>query len=158
MIDDMMIGPIILDEHMTGQNFLDFLQNGLPEQREDVPLDTRIAMYFQDDKAPSHYTQLVWQHLNDTFHNWWISRSIPLTVPPRSPDLTLLDFCLWSWMKSEVYIRKVDTRDKLLDLIMDVIAHLKEYQDALRQVTCYVLTRVAECIDVDNGIFKNILY
>jgi len=102
MNDDMMIGPLILDECMTGQNYLDFPQNGLPEQLEDVPLDTQIAMYFQDDRAPSHYTRLVWQHLNDTSHNQWISHSSTINWPPRSPDLTPLDFCLWSWVKSEV--------------------------------------------------------
>jgi len=32
----------------------------------------------------------------------------------ESPELTLLDFCLWDWMKSEVYTRKVDIRDELL--------------------------------------------
>jgi len=42
---------------MTGQNYLDFLQNELPNQLEDVPLATRIAMYFQHDGAPSHYTR-----------------------------------------------------------------------------------------------------
>jgi hypothetical protein len=26
------------------------------------------------------------------------------------PDLTPLDFCLWGWMKSEIYKRKVDTQ------------------------------------------------
>jgi hypothetical protein len=29
MIDDMLIGPVILDDRMTGRNYLDFLQNGL---------------------------------------------------------------------------------------------------------------------------------
>jgi len=46
MIDDMLIGPVILDDRMTGKNCLDFLQNELPKQLEDVPLATRIAMYF----------------------------------------------------------------------------------------------------------------
>jgi len=55
MIVDMLSGPIILDDHITGQNYLDFLQNELPKQLEDVPLATRIAMYFQYDGAPSHY-------------------------------------------------------------------------------------------------------
>ena len=57
MIDDMLIGPVILDDRMTGQNYLDFLQNELPKQLEDVPLATPIAMHFQHDGAPSHYTQ-----------------------------------------------------------------------------------------------------
>ena len=63
---------------------------------------TRIAMYFQHDGAPSHYTRHVMQHLNDTFPNRWIGRGNTINWPPRSPDLTLLDF-LWGMMKSEVY-------------------------------------------------------
>ena len=74
MIDDMLIGPLILDDRMTGQNYLDFLQNELPKQLQDVPLDTRIAMYLQHDGAPSHYTRHVMQNLNDTFPNRWIGR------------------------------------------------------------------------------------
>ena len=46
MIDDMLIGPVISDDRMTGQNYLDFLQNELPKQLEDVALATRIAMHF----------------------------------------------------------------------------------------------------------------
>jgi len=41
---------------ITGQNYLDFLQNELSKQLEDVPLATRIAKYFQHDRAPFHYT------------------------------------------------------------------------------------------------------
>jgi hypothetical protein len=69
MIDGMFIGPVILDDRMTKYNYLNFLQNGLPEQLEDVHLAKRIAIYFQNDQAPSHYTQLVMQHLSDTFPN-----------------------------------------------------------------------------------------
>jgi hypothetical protein len=61
-------------------------------------------------------------------------------------------------MKSKVYRRKVDKWGELLDHIVDVIARIKEYQDALKQATHHVLTRVAKCIDVDGGIFKNVLY
>jgi hypothetical protein len=32
MIDDMLIGPVTSDDLMTGHNYLDFQQNGLPEQ------------------------------------------------------------------------------------------------------------------------------
>jgi len=104
-------GHFNLDVHMTGQNYLDFLQNELPNQLEDVPLATRIAMYFQHDGAPSHYTRHVMQHLNDTYPNRWIGRGSTINWPPRSPNLTLLDFCLWGLIKSEVYSKKVDTRE-----------------------------------------------
>jgi hypothetical protein len=60
-------------------------------------------------------------------------------------------------VKSEVYKRKVDTWDELLDRIMDAIARIKEGQDELRQATRHVLTQVAKCTDVDSGIFENLL-
>jgi hypothetical protein len=40
---------------------------------------------------------------------------------------------------------------------MDAIARIKERQDELRRATQHVLTRVAKCIDVDSGIFENVL-
>jgi len=61
-------------------------------------------------------------------------------------------------MKSKVYRTKVDTRDELLDLTMDVIASIKEHQDALRRATHHALTQVAKCSDAARGILKNVLY
>jgi hypothetical protein len=54
---------------------------------------------------------------------------------------------------------KLDTWDELFDRIMDAIARIKERQDELivRRATSHVLTRVAKCIDVDGGIFENVL-
>ena len=70
----------------------------------------------------------VMQHLNDTFSNRWIGHGSTINWPPRSPDFTQLDFCLW------------DTRDELLVNILDVIACIKERQDALRGTTRHVFT------------------
>ena len=60
-------------------------------------------------------------------------------------------------MKSEVYRKKVDTRDELLVNILDVIACIKERQYALRRTTRHVFTRVAICTDVDGGIFESLV-
>jgi len=46
-------------------------------------------------------------------------------------DLTPVDFCLWGWMKSEVYKEKVNTRDGLVVIIMNSAALIK--QDDLRR-------------------------
>jgi hypothetical protein len=40
------------------------------------------------------------------------------------------------------------------DRAVDVIARIKERQDALRRATRHVLTRVVKCTDVDGGIFE----
>jgi len=50
--------------------------------------------------------------------------------------LTPLDFCLWGWMKSEIYKEKVNTRDELIACIMNSAALIKqERQDDLRRAT-----------------------
>jgi len=35
------------------------------------------------------------------------------------------DFCLWGWMKSEVYKEKVNTRDELVARVMNSAAFIK---------------------------------
>jgi len=69
-----------------------------------------------------------------------------------------LDFCLWGWMKSEVYKEKVNTRDKLIARIMYSAAVIKqERQDDLRRATRAVAKRVEKCIEIDGGIFEHLL-
>jgi len=64
------------------------------------------------------------------------------------------DFCLWGWMKSEVYKEKVNKRDELVARIMNSAALIKqERQDDLRIATRTVTKRAEKCIEVDGGIF-----
>jgi len=48
--------------------------------------------------------------------------------PPRSPDLSPLDFHVCGYMKSMVYERKVDKSDKLLQRIFDAVKRVNELQ------------------------------
>ena len=106
--------PAVLPNRLTGRAYVDFLQNELPLLLEEVPLVKRMCMVFQHDGAPAHYSRLVTHHLNLTFPEQWIGRGGHVQWPPTSPDLTPLDFCLWGWMKSEVYKEEVNTRDELV--------------------------------------------
>jgi len=72
-------------------------------------------------------------------------------------DAYRLDFCLWGWMKSEVYKAKVNTRDVLVARIMNRAAFIKqERQDDLRRATRTVAKRVEKCNEVDGGIFEHL--
>ena len=69
-----------------------------------------------------------------------------------------LDFCLWEWMKSEVYKEKVNTRDELVTRIMNSAAIMKqERQDDLRRAICTIAKRVEKCIEVNGGVFEHLL-
>jgi len=68
------------------------------------------------------------------------------------------DFCLWGWMKSEIYKEKINTRDELVARIMNSAALIKqESQDDLRRTTRTTAKRVEKCIEVDGGIFEHLL-
>jgi hypothetical protein len=72
-------------------------------------------------------------------------------------NLRYIYFFLWSWTKSEVYKRKLDTRDELLARILDAAACIKKREDQLGQTLRDLSTRVAKCTEVDGGIFEHLL-
>jgi len=73
-------------------------------------------------------------------------------------DVYRSDFCLWGWMKSEVYKEKVNTRDELVARVMNSAAVMKqERQDDLRRATRTVAKRVEKCVEVDGGNFGHLL-
>ena len=45
--------------------------------------------------------------LDATFPNRWIGRDGPTPWPPRSPDITPLDFFLWGYVKDKVFTTPV---------------------------------------------------
>ncbi|GFX03943.1 uncharacterized protein TNCV_4678481 [Trichonephila clavipes] len=74
-------------------------------------------LWFQQDGATCHTARATIDLLKDTFGavNW----------PPRSCDLTPLDYFLWGYVKSLVYADKPQTLDHLEDNIRLVIADIR---------------------------------
>ncbi|GFU67222.1 putative LOC101896122 [Trichonephila clavipes] len=63
--------------------------------------------------------------LKDPFGDCLISRFGPVNWPPRSCDLTPLDYFLWGYVESLVYADKPQTLDHLEDNIHRVIADIR---------------------------------
>ncbi|GFW18810.1 putative transposable element [Trichonephila clavipes] len=110
------------------------LQTTTPHQREEVSaLDrfnvhrcpTRRELRFQQDGATCHTARATIDLLKDTFGDRLIPRFGPVNWPPRSSDLTPLDYFLWGYVKSLVYADKPQTSDHLEDNIRRVIADIR---------------------------------
>jgi len=155
VLDDQLIGPFILEGRLTGETYLRFLQEELPQLLEDVLLDKRSRMYFQHDGAPPHSSRGVTNFLNYLFPGRWIRHCGPHHWPARSPDLSPLDYCEWGWMKELVYNVKVATRDALLGRILDAADHIRNNQLKLLHATRAVHNRAAACVAAGGGIFEN---
>ena len=90
-------------EHSIAQSeYLETLQNTLLPQ-----LDGDYV--FQQDGAPPHWALDVRTYLNQQLPGRWIGRAAErdqtmMKWPPRSPDLTPLDFYFWGYVKGKVYV------------------------------------------------------
>ncbi|GFU81509.1 uncharacterized protein TNCV_4926401 [Trichonephila clavipes] len=80
---------------------------------------------FQKDGATCHIARATIDLLKDTFGVCLISRFGPVNWPPRSCDLTPLDYFLWDYVKSLVYADKPQTLEHLEDNIRRVIADIQ---------------------------------
>ncbi|GFU66894.1 transposable element Tc3 transposase [Trichonephila clavipes] len=76
-------------------------------------------LWFQQDGATCHTARATIDLLKDTFGDRLISRFGPVNWPPRSFDLTPLDYFLW------VYVDTPQTLDHLEDNIRLVIADIR---------------------------------
>ncbi|KAI2652616.1 Transposable element Tc3 transposase [Labeo rohita] len=78
--------------------------------------------FFQQDGAPPHYGCQVRAFLDEQFPEKWIGRRGPVEWPPRSPDLTPLDFYLWGHLKAIVYGVKIQDVQHLKLRILEACA------------------------------------
>ena len=108
LMKDRVIGPFFFAEPtVTARTYLDMLELYVVPQ---LPAGT----IYQQDGAPPHYALEVRKFLNDNFPGQWIGRgSETIAWPPRSPDLTPLDFFLWGFVKDQVYSTPVADLDDL---------------------------------------------
>ncbi|GFW12212.1 putative transposable element [Trichonephila clavipes] len=82
-------------------------------------------LWFQQEGATCHTARATIDLLKDTFGDRLISRFGPVNWPPRSCDLTTLNYFLWGYVKSLVYADKPPTLDHLEDNIRRVIADIR---------------------------------
>ena len=123
LMHNQIIGPFIFAESTIIANiYLDMLKHYVVPQLEEF----QPRVVFQQDGAPPHWGLIVRDFLNETFPNRWIGRNGPAPWPPRSPDITPLDFFLWGYVKDRVYRTPVLDVETLQSRIIEVLATVNE--------------------------------
>lgn len=154
IIENMIIGPYFFDESLTGPRYLEFLQNFLlPELNRLFP--NRPDLWLQQDGAPPHYAVAVRRYLNNVFPDRWIGRRGAIEWPPRSPDLTPLDFFLWGYLKSKVYQNRPHNIRDLKDRIRIEMGRIT--QDVIGRVREEFTARLSHCLIADGRQFEHLL-
>lgn len=152
IVNGYLIGPYFFNGNVNTNTYLELIRDRLPEMLEDVDLETRRRLWFQQDGAPAHFARQVRNFLDVTYGQQWIGRGGPVNWPPCSPDLTSPDFYLWGYLKNVVYAERPTTRD-------DMIVRIRQ---ACRSIPRATLLRTVEnfqrrlnlCLAANGGNFE----
>ena len=119
------IGPFFIEENVSGETYLNLLTENFYPAFSSLP--NAPELHFMQDGAPPHWSQRVRDWLNHNLAERWIGRGCPrdhnIAWPARSPDLTPMDFYLWSHIKSKVYVKNYQS---LADLKTSITAAFRE--------------------------------
>jgi len=113
-------------------------------------------LYFQQDGATPNYALLVRNYLDIIFPLHWIGQRGSIDWPPRSPELTIMDFFFWGVVKNKVYERKPQTVDEMKEFITDAFMDIDSDRKLCRTVCQSVSYRLDACCNVDGGHFKHL--
>ena len=92
--------------------------------------------------------------INARFPNRWIGRGGPVQWPPRSPDLTPMDFFLWGEMKRLVYSTPVPTEADLVARVAAAALFITHTPGIFERTRQSLVRRCHLCVEVNGGIFE----
>lgn len=156
------IGPYFFEDGrgrtltVNSERYVEMLDEFFVPQLQNFP-GYNQRTWFQQDGATSHTSNRSLPRVREIFPNKLISRRGDINWPPRSPDLTPMDFFLWGYVKSKVYANKPTSLAQLKENIRHEMA-------AITETTCRAVIgnfsarlnecRERKCLHLDDVIFK----
>ncbi|XP_066153268.1 uncharacterized protein [Euwallacea fornicatus] len=154
IVEGKIIGPYFFEQPLNGERYMEFLSDFLPTLLDNVTLRTRQTMWLQHDGCPVHYHRHVRRFLDEKFPFRWIGRGSIFPWPPRSPDLTCLDFYFWGRIKDLVYKESPTTKNNMKVRIKNAILSLSKHE--IERCVNSTLPRIRRCIERDGKHFEHL--
>jgi hypothetical protein len=156
ILGDCIIGPFFIEGNLTAEVYLELLrENIVPAIARVVEEGPQFEPIFQQDGAPPHFGRAVRAYLDAQFPQRWIGRRGPKEWPPRSPDLTPLDFFLWGHLKSVVNEPPPENLAVLRTRILNECQKITPQQ--LRNVRRSFEARLYYCQEVGGSQFEHLI-
>lgn len=147
---DRLIGPYFFHQSMNAERYLQFLQNQINDFMDELPLQERQCIWFQQDGATCHSTLNVREYLEHVFNGKVMHRYSDIFWPARSPDLTPLDYFLWGYLKQKVYqqwpFHDVNHLERIITQSCREIS-----PEMIRKVLRNFANRTMKCIEREGG-------
>ena len=109
LVGNRIIGPIFVPGDLTGQRNLDIINNVVVPELIQIYGQQRIGavrrIWYLQDGATPHRARMVYIRLEQLFPNRVIGLGHSIEWPPRSPDLTTLEFFLLGVLEVQSVLR-----------------------------------------------------
>jgi len=162
ILDSAVIGPHFFgeDENVTAETYAALLTNSLPNLLNNVPREQlnvpQDEIILQQDGHPAHTSLLARRVLNQLYPDRWIGIHSALHEwPPRSPDLTPMDFFAWGYIRDQVYQTLPRTREELMDKIRAASRNITPVM--FSNVRQSFMRRIALCLEENGSYFEHVL-
>ena len=146
---------IYSERHLNGNSYLRLPCDDLDDLLENVALAARRQIVFQHDGAPAHNSRIVREFLDETFPDSCIGRGGTVRWPPRSPNLTPLDFFLWGHIKGEVYRTVPTTVEDMRERIRPAFRGISP--EVLRAVSRACESSLRLCFQQEGRLFEHLV-
>ena len=149
------IGPYFFTKSVTAATYLNMLENfaftEIDRLKEEI--GEQCDLWWQQDGAPPHFAINVRQRLDQKFPGKWIGRRGPVEWPPRSPDLSPMDYGVWGIIKEKVF-RQENSNLQMLEI--SIREAFQSFDRDLCSKICDSLPqRISQCMNEDGGHFEN---
>ncbi|KZC05884.1 hypothetical protein WN55_06673 [Dufourea novaeangliae] len=134
--------------------YSNFLRDILPTLLENVPLNIRTDIWYQHDGCPAHYAHVARQVLDRQLPNRWIGRGGEFLWPPRSPNLTPLNYFLWGTLKDMVYREPITTPENMKERIREACSMLAA--GTIQNAVSSLINRLHQCINMNEHHFEHL--
>jgi len=109
------------------------------------------------DGAPPHSSCISHHYLKDHFPGKWIGRNGPVAWPPRSSNLSLIDFYLWGHVKNEVYSTPITNVDELWERIVVTFDTIRNRPGQLESVRESMMRHLNGCVETNGQHFEHLV-
>lgn len=150
---DKIFAIYLYDKTLNGEEYVNIIQNVI---RPNVERLNNEQLWYQHDGAPAHRTPEVTNMLYQVFEDRWLGFNGPFKWPARSPDLTPLDFCIWGYIKDQVYDVPPTTKEEMKSTVLNCFNNLP--QDVIWKATQNEMQkRVFKCLETGGRTFEHLL-
>lgn len=144
-----LIGPIFFEGTITAERYQNNILQPFIDQQDDEELQHG---YFQQDNARPHVARTTMEFLRQFYDERLISQD---RYPPRSCDLTVLDYFLFPLLKNTIFKTPVHTLEDLQQRIVEECNKITP--NLLQKVFDNMKRRVALCIEEEGRHFQHLL-